>query len=271
MLGVTVSERLRTFGGKLFRLSQHLRRLDHSLEIVGVDIGLNHAQLTEIAERLVAHNRALLDEGDDLGLVLFASPGSPAAGRPTLCLYTDPLPFGQWAELYERGQPLAIVDVRQVPATCWPPELKCRSRMHYYLADREAARKFPGSRAVLLDQEGYVSEASTANVLVVHEGEGLVSPPERRILPGVTLGVNEELAAAAGIPFARRDLTAEDLRDADELLLCSTSPCIWPALEIDGRAVGNGRPGPVLKRLLAAWRELVGIDLPAQAARFRSR
>ena len=275
VLGVTVSERLRTFGGHLFRLSSHLERLDHSLEIVGVDIGLDHQQLTGIAERLVTHNHALLETGDDLGLILFATPGLPSApsqpAEPTVCLYTDPLPFGQWADLYSRGQPLAVVDVRQVPGNCWPTELKCRSRMHYYLADREAARKFPGSRALLLDQQGFVSEASTANVLVFREQEGLISPPARSILPGVTLGVNEELASGLGIPFIRRDLMVDDVAEADELLLCSTSPCLWPVLQFNGRPVGNGRDPLVLPRLLDAWKQLVGMDFVAQAARFRAR
>ncbi len=275
VLGVTVSERLRTFGGRLFRLANHLQRLDHSLEIVGVDIGLDHDQLTAIAEQLVAHNHALLAEGDDLGLILFATPGLPAApsqpATPTVCLYTDPLPFGQWADLYTQGQPLAVVDVRQVPNNCWPTELKCRSRMHYYLADREAARKFPGARALLLDQQGFVSEASTANVLVFREQEGLLSPPPRSILPGVTLGVNEELAGELGIPFVRRDLTVGDLEQADELLLCSTSPCLWPALEFNGRPVGEGRPPAVLPRLLEAWKQRVGLDFVEQAQRFRGR
>lgn len=270
VLGVTVSERLRSFGGRLFRLPQHLRRLARSLQIIGVDPGLTDPQWTEIAQRLVAHNYAQRTPPQDLGLVLFVTPGPPAAESqppsPTVCLYTDPLPLGQFARLYQHGQPLAVVQVRQVPAACWPSELKCRSRMHYYLADREAAARFPGSRALLLDLDGMVTEASTANVLVLLPDEGLVSPPETRILPGVTLGVNVELAAQLGIPFVRRDLTVDDLRRADELLLCSTSPCLWPALQLDGRPVGTGQPGPVFQRLLAAWRELVGVDLVAQAA-----
>ena len=271
MLGVTVSERLRTFRGKLFRLSRHLDRFDRSLDIVGIDIGLSHAELIGIAERLVDHNRTLVAAEDDLGLILFATPGDPSASSATVCMYTDPLPFCHWADAYHQGQSLAVVDVRQVPTDCWPAELKCRSRMHYYLADREADRRHPGARAVLLDRQGFVSEASTANVLAVVEGEGLVSPPARSVLPGVTLGVNEELAATLEIPFVRRDLTVDDLTRANELLLCSTSACLWPALQLNGRPVGNGRPGPVFERLLIAWNQLVGVELAGQANRFRVR
>ncbi len=272
LLGVTVSERLRTFRGQLFQWPRHLRRLEQSLRIVAVETGLSAEQWTDIVQRVVEHNGALRDKDDDLGLVLFVTPGvASAAGSPTVCVYTDPLPWSQFKLLYEQGQPLAVVDVRQVPEQCWPLELKCRSRMHYYLADREANRRYPGARALLLDLEGFVTEASTANVLIYRRDEGLISPPPRRILPGVTLEVNGQLAAECEVPFVRRDFTADELQGADEILLCSTSPCLWPALQIDGRPVGDGQPGPIYRQLLASWTNLVGIDLVAQAQQNAAR
>ena len=129
----------------------------------------------------------------------------------TVILHTYPLPFRLWHEKYERGQALAIPPTRQVPGACWPSALKCRSRMHYYLADREAQAMEPGARALLLDTDGYVTEASTANVLAFRAGEGLVSPPYSKVLPGISLAEAAELAHEMGESLTERDLTPEDL------------------------------------------------------------
>lgn len=279
--GTTVAEQLRTFGGRLFRFEQHLHRLSASLEIVGVDPGVSLTDLAEAAHELVRHNHALLAPGDDLGLSIFVTPGyyptmaaladNEGIRGPMVCLHTYPLPFHGWAEKYRRGQTLTVTDVQQVPAACWPPALKCRSRMHYYLADRQAAQRHPGSRALLLDQDGYVLEASTASVFLYQRQEGLVSPPAEKILPGVSLMVIAELAARFGIPFLHRDFTIEDLFRADEVMLCSTSPCVWPAVQLNRRAVGGGQPGPLFHRLLTAWGELAGLDIERQATQFAQR
>src|SRR5262245_14958109 len=197
--GVTVAEQLRTFGGKLFRLEEHLARLAHSLEIIGVDPGVSLAEIGQIAGELVERNRKLLDPADDQQATIFVTPGisstyaaiAPQRG-PTVCVHTQPLAFGQWASKYQTGDSLVVSDVMQIPDRCWPPELKCRSRMHYYLADKDAREREPGARALLLDERGLVTEASTANVLAYFRDRGLVSPPKERILPGVTVAVLEE-------------------------------------------------------------------------------
>ena len=276
--GVTIAEQLRTFGGKLFRLDKHLQRLARSLEIVGVDPGLSLEQIGEVAIDLAGRNHALLDPADDLGLTMFITPGvyatyATAAGHhgPTVCLHTYPLPFVQWVEKYRVGESLVVTDVAQVPAACWPLELKCRSRMHYYLADRAARQIDPGARALLLDQAGYVSEASTANVLTYFRDAGIVSPPKEMILPGVSVAVVEELAAGLSIPFSHRRLTSDELAAADEVLLCSTSPCIWSVTRLNGRLIAGETPGPVSAQLRQAWSALVGLDIEGQARAFSTR
>jgi branched-subunit amino acid aminotransferase/4-amino-4-deoxychorismate lyase len=143
--------------------------------------------------------------------------------------------------------------------------------MHFYLADRQAAQKRPGARAILLDQDGFVAEASTANVLVYRSGEGLVSPPREHILAGVSLGVVQELAERIGMPFGMRPLSVAELTSADEVLLTSTSVCLLPIVECDGRAIGRGMPGPQYRQLLAAWCGLVGLDIADQARRLARR
>ncbi|HTU25596.1 MAG TPA: aminotransferase class IV, partial [Pirellulales bacterium] len=144
-------------------------------------------------------------------------------------------------------------------------------RMHYYLADAEAARIDPESRAVLLDEQGFITESTTANLLVYTAGEGLVGPPHEKVLPGISLAVLVELAASAGIPYTERDLLPSDVAAADEVLLCSTSVSVLPVTRFNGQAIGRGRPGPVQESLLAAWSQLVGVDILAQANRFATR
>src|SRR5215471_750559 len=146
--GVTVAEQLRTFGGTLFRLEMHLARLARSLEIIGVNPGMPLAELGHIATDLVEKNYKLLDPADDLNVTMFVTPGpygayAAVAGRPgpTVAVHSQPLPFGQWVEKYRTGESLVVSDVMQVPNRCWPRELKCRSRVHYYLADRQARER----------------------------------------------------------------------------------------------------------------------------------
>jgi branched-chain amino acid aminotransferase len=276
--GVTVAEQLRTFGGRLFRLDQHLARLARSLAIVGIDPGLPMTELAEIAETLATQNHKLLDGADDLGLTMFVTPGPPSAFAswaghqgPVVCVHTQPLPFATWVNKYETGDALAVTSVVQVPDECWPAELKCRSRMHYFLADREASRLDPGARALLLDQAGHVTEASTANLLIYDPAVGLISPPRERILPGVTVAVIGELAAQLGIPLVHRDLFVNDVAQAGEVLLSSTSPCIWSVTRLNGQPIGDGRSGPIAERIRQAWNQMVGFDIVAQAQRFASR
>lgn len=278
VLGVTVAEQMRTFGGQLFRLPEHLQRLARSLSIIGVEPKQSLAELQLIAEDLVARNHALLAPGDDLGLAIFVTPGPSASGTsqddgPLVCMHTRPLPFGQWADKYTRGETLVTTSVEQVSTRCWPAELKCRSRMHYYLADKQAGTIQRGARALMLDADGYATEATTANVLFYFQSQGLVTPPRHKLLPGISMAVLQELAKSLRIDFSERDITPAEISTADEVLLTSTSPCLLPVVAFNGRPIGKGATtdAPIFQRLITAWNELVGLDIPAQARQFANR
>jgi branched-subunit amino acid aminotransferase/4-amino-4-deoxychorismate lyase len=260
-----VTERLRTFHGAVFLLEKHLSRMRHSLEVIGLDAERIVAEFRGAITTFVDRNAAVREPDDDWSIAAFATPGVTGTDVPTVCVHGNTLPFQQWAQCYDDGVSVVISDVRQVPANCWPPSLKCRSRMHYFLADRQAAARQPGARAVLLDQDGFIGEATTANVLIYRAGEGLVSPPLELILEGVSLGVLRELATTIGVGFAFRPIAPAEFRAADEALIASTSICVQPIVACDGRPIGDGRPGPVYRRLLAAWNDLAGIDIAAQA------
>ena len=274
VLGATVTEQLRTFHGRLFLVAEHLQRLAASLAAVGIAPGVSSDVLADAAARVAASHVASDDPaaGGDLGLVIFVTPGDLPAqhvGRgsaPRVMIHAFPLAHVLWAHAYEQGVALRSVAVQQVPEACWPLHAKVRSRLHYFLADREAHAAEPGARAVVAHADGRISETSTANVAIVVDGT-VLSPPADDALPGVSLAFARRLAEREGIPWRERPLTAADLAAAAEILLTSTPSCILPATRFDGRPVGTGAPGPVYRRLLAAWSADVGLDIAAQARR----
>jgi branched-subunit amino acid aminotransferase/4-amino-4-deoxychorismate lyase len=83
--------------------------------------------------------------------------------------------------------------------------------------------------------------------------------------------VVQDLAAKLGLPFITRPLTVDELHSANEAMLTSTSVCLLPVVQCDGQPIGDGSPGPIYRRLLDSWSELVGLDVAAQARRFSSR
>jgi branched-chain amino acid aminotransferase len=272
VLGATVVERLRTFNGRPFRVDEHLARLQRSLEIVGWDAAALTAQVRDALAAFTDLNAELMTPGDDWNIAAFITPGGAAdAAQPTVCVHGGPIPFAAWAHKFESGVEVCITDIRQIPGTCWPPELKCRSRMHYYLADQEAARRCPGARALLLDQRGFIGEASTANVIAFYKDRGLVTPRLDGVLPGISQQFLFELANDLGIDHHEADILPAELAAADELLLTSTSICLQPVVQQDGKSITTGKPGPVYRQLLTAWSEKVGVDVAAQAKQFANR
>lgn len=278
VLGATVSEQARTFGKRLYRLEQHLERLFRSLRTTGMDPGLSCEEFTRIAQELAAHNGALLDRAAELGLVIFvtagpystyapADDGIPASGA-SVCLHTFPLPFRLWSRKLREGVRLVTPAVRQVPPCCWPPDIKHRSRLHFYLAEHQARQVDPEASALLLDLEGNVAETPAANFLMVRGGV-LRSPAAANCLPGVSRAVVRELAGTLGIPFQEQTIPAAELPQAEEAFLASTPYCLLPVTRINGTPVGAGRPGPVFRRLLSAWSEQVGVDIEHQILQAR--
>jgi branched-subunit amino acid aminotransferase/4-amino-4-deoxychorismate lyase len=267
VLGATVTEMTRTFRHRPFRLDDHLERLWRSLRYVRIEIGLSQNELAAVSQELLAHNARLLEEGDELGLIHFVTPGeyrtyAGSAGgaprqSPTVCVHTFPLPYELWAGKMEHGAHVVTPSIRHVPPQCYDPKIKYRSRMHYYLADKEAQLVDPAAVALLLDLDGNVTETSGANFLIVARGT-IVAPTLRNTLPGVSR------KTVLGIPCVERDFQVYDVMNADEAWLTSTPYCMLPAVRINGAAIGTGLPGAVFHRVLSAWSELVGVDVRRQ-------
>ena len=145
VLGATVTEQCRTFDGELFLPVPHRERFAASLAAARITAPVPIAEVFDTAIVLARHNHRLLAAGDDLGVVVLATPGDLPAqhgglgGRPRVAIHSFALAFPLWASAYSRGVALRGVGVTQVPASCWPVALKCRSRMHYHLARAVAA------------------------------------------------------------------------------------------------------------------------------------
>jgi branched-subunit amino acid aminotransferase/4-amino-4-deoxychorismate lyase len=271
VLGATVTDLCRTFNRHPFRLPDHLRRFRQSCLLARVPQPLSDEELTRIAGELVRHNAALLGPGQELALVLLATPGpvgyylgqpgGPGDGPPTLVLHTFPLPFARYHRLVREGARLVVPSVRHVPAASIDPRIKQRSRLHWWLADQEVHQADPLTSALLLNEHGHVTETAAANFLLVRGG-AVLTPPRGSVLGGISLQVTEELCGQLGFPFREQPLTAEDCRHADEAWLASTPYCLAGVRQING--VELPCPGPLLGRLLEAWNALTGCDICRQ-------
>jgi branched-chain amino acid aminotransferase len=180
-------------------------------------------------------------------------------------MHTFPLPFNLWARKMREGAHVVTPSIRHVPPQCFDPKMKYRSRMHYHLADQEARLVDAEAIALLLDLDGNITETSGANFLIMVNG-ALVSPTLRNILPGISRQTVIELAKQLGVPFVERDIQVHDVVNAAEAWLTSTPFCMLPVTRINGISIGAGTPGPVYRRFIAAWSELVGVEILSQFA-----
>ena len=266
--GATVTDLGRTFGHQPFRLADHLARFRRSCELARVPLPASDAELAAVARHLIVSNAALLPPGQDLAVVLFATPGPvphyaglEAGGGPTLGAHTFPLPFARYAGYLRDGVRLVVPSVRHVPAECVDPRIKQRSRLHWWLAEQEVHAADPGAMALLLDRDGHVTETASSNLAVVRAGT-VLTPPRTGVLPGVSLQVVEELCGELGVRFEERALTVDDCLAADEAFVTCTSFCLAGVSRINGLPVPW--PGPIFGRLVEAWARRVGVDFRGQ-------
>jgi branched-subunit amino acid aminotransferase/4-amino-4-deoxychorismate lyase len=273
VMGATVTEMTRTYRQRLFRLEDHLGRLFASMNYAAIDPPIGKIEFRQISERLVQENSSLIPSGAELGLIHFVTAGKVElyAGRklgdhekqPTVCIHTFPLLFDAYAAAMRDGYHLVTPSIRHIPPECLDPKIKYRSRLHWHLAETQSRLVDPKSTPLLLDLQGNITECAGANVLLAKDG-AILSPTLRNILPGVSRKVVIELATKLSIPFKEQDLQLYDIMNADEAFLSSTPFGLCPATRINGRPVGSGKPGPVWRRLMDAWSELVGLDAVRQ-------
>jgi branched-chain amino acid aminotransferase len=268
VFGATVTDLCRTFRRSPYRWPEHLARFRRSCAAAPIVVRYSDEQITEWASALCARNAV---QDAELAVVLFATPGpvgyylgqpgGAGDAPPTFGMHTFPLPLERYRSMIEHGAALVVPSVRHVPAECVDPRIKQRSRLHWWLADQQAKRIAPGSQALLRDTAGHLTETAAANFLIVRGGT-VISPPRACILGGISLAVVEELCGRLGIAMAFRPIALAEALAADEAMLASTPYCLAGVCSINGTPLPW--PGPVMRRLVAAWSADVGIDIHRQ-------
>jgi branched-chain amino acid aminotransferase len=272
VLGATVTDLARTFAGEPFRLGDHIDRFYRSCRYARITPPVARDETEQICRELLQHNGALLAPEAEQAIVLFISPGelSVYAGSaggtdmtPTFCIHTFPLPFQLWRHFFDEGAHVVTPSVRQIPAACVDPKIKCRSRMHWWLADGETRQVDPRAVSLCLDLQGNVTETAGSNFLIVRDGV-VISPSPDQILRGISLVTVAEICDELGIGFEERNFQVYDVINADEAYLATTPYCLAPVTKINGVPIADGRPGPVFARLMAVWSKRVGLDIVGQ-------
>jgi branched-chain amino acid aminotransferase len=255
--GDAVYETLRTYGGRPFALGRHLARLRLSASRLGIGLPADDAALGRTLDALLA--RAANPESF-IRLIVTRGVGDISyhferVKGPTVVMVAKP--FEGFPEAhYTEGVALALVDVRRNHPYALDPAIKSNNLLNNILAVREAQSK-GAVEAILLNQEGQVAEGASTNVFLVQDGVAVTPPLQAGILHGITREVVLEVAREAGVPAREAPVSAAELRAAHEVFITSSTREIMPARSLDGRPIGEGRPGPVTTRLLQAYRAAV--------------
>ncbi len=277
MFGDMLFEMTRTYNGEPFRLRDHLDRLYAGIRILEIDCGMTQAEMEAATLRTLEVNRGCFPAGVDIQIMHNVSrgplpvyrPAFAADLRPTVTINCWPLTthLAPLAGLYETGVHAVIPPQRSVPARLIDPKIKNRSRVFYQVATLQAQKVDRTAWALLTDDDGFLTEGAGSNLFLVRDGE-LLTPEPRNILRGVSRKVTLELAASLGIRCRELNLEAYDVVTADEAFFTSTPYAMLPMTRFHGQPVGTGQPGPVYRRLLAAWCDLAGVDMVAQAQEY---
>jgi branched-chain amino acid aminotransferase len=263
MAGHGVFDRTRTCDGEPFHLDRHVARLYRSLRTVGLDPGLTEDEMLAATLDLLARNRPLLRPNDDYIVGHYITRGR-LRGSPTTVILCEPIDWAAFAHQYADGAHVVSTSVRAIPSQVWDPKIKATSRLHFWLAEEQAHLVDADAYALLLTVEGNVAELNASNIWIVRDGK-LITPPADTALSGITRGAVWEVAQQLGIPSEERHFQLYDVINADEAFLTSASRLVLPVTRVDGRAIGDGEPGPIVGKLQRGWAELYEFDFVAQA------
>ncbi len=263
MQGIAITEMVRTFHQKPFALNRHLSRLQHGLDVLHWSGDIDLSGISKTIEELIERNVNFYSAGSELGVVLFITAGpNPSYVGPlenpekTFGLHCFPMQDEHWNKVREHGIHLGVPPTKQLPKECLDPTIKYRSRLHWYIADQQAHQLYPGSRALLSDLQGRLTETSTGNLFMVHNGV-LVTPPDEMILPGISRNVTLDLCREMGVHVETKPFTLLDLQSADEAFVTSTPYCLLPVASVNHQPIGAALPGPVTKQVWSAWQSLI--------------
>ncbi len=267
VLGDVVFDIARTFGGKPFVLDRHLDRLYRSLQYMRINPEIEKNKMRLLCEEAVQLNDHQLPKYGDFTIHPFVTRGvgvGVGGLSPTVCISVKPVNFASFSKFYDEGVDSVITRVKSYSSETMDPKVKHHSRGNFVLAELEANDRSKDTLPILLDIDGNVSEGIGYNVFMVKDGV-LKTPLDKNILQGIARSVILDLAAQAELPCVECDIQPYDLYTADEVFFTRTSPRIIPVSTVDGRQIGDGKPGVMTRNLLAAHSELVDVDIVGQA------
>lgn len=250
MLGDGVYELIPVYQRKPFRLEEHLARLQRSLDGIRLANPLSGVQWREVIGQVIAGH-----EADDQSVYLQVTRGAaprdhafPANTPPTVLVMGSPMSRPDPAQFEHGVCAVSTEDIR------WHRcDLKTLNLLPNVLAKQKAVDA--GCVECIMFRDGVLSEGAASNIFVVKNGAILAPVKDHRVLPGVTYDVVLELADANGLAFEVRDISEAEVRGADELWLTSSSREVQAIVELDGRPVGSGKPGPGYRRMYALYQD----------------
>jgi len=255
LYGDGVFEGIRAYNGRVFKLKEHIDRMYDCARVIKLKIPLTKEEfINAILETLRKNNlrdayiRPIVTRGvGDLGL------NPDICKNPQVIIITKPW-GAMYGDLYEKGLKAVTVTVRRNAIDSLPPNIKSLNYLNNILAKIEANAK-GGDEAIFLDHNGYISEGSGDNIFIVKNGV-VYTPPTLNNLRGITRAVTIEIIKKLGIPFVETNLGLFDLYSADEMFVTGTAAEICPITIIDGREVGDGKPGEITRKLMQEFRKV---------------
>ena len=254
LFGDSVYEVIPAYGGRLFRLPQHLHRLEQSLHAIHMQNPMSRQNWETILGALAAQH-----PGTDQSIYLQVTRGVasardhaiPAGLEPTIFAMSSPLPAPDPGIPVRGIAAITLDDIRW--RLC---NIKATTLLPNVLLRQEAGER--GALEAILIRDGLAVEGAASNLFIVDDGQLITPPKGEHLLPGVTRDLVLELAAEAEIPYCEANITAERLDEADEIWLTSSTREIMPVTHLDDRPINNGRPGPLwrqMNELFQAYKE----------------
>ncbi len=258
LYGDGVFEGIRAYNKRVFKLERHVERMFQSAKAIDLRIPHSPEEFAELILETCRRNnivdgyiRPIVTRGPgDLGLdPRKCRRGATVAiiAQPGIALYPR--------DKYEQGLKVVTSSYRRVPPQSLSPSIKSLNYLNQILA-RIEANQYGADEAVMLDIHGYVSEATADNFFIV-QNHSIASPYTSTNLPGITRETVFELADKLGIRAVEKPFSLFDVWAASEAFITGTAAEIGPIVEVDGRVIGDGKPGKVTKQLMKAFRELV--------------
>ena len=256
LYGDAVFDTACAWGGKVFKLDEHVDRLFESAHALKIEIPLDKEGVREVVLEVMRRNRL---ENAYIKILVTRGVGrmplmSPYNCTPNLIVFAIPYLSLIDGGVQQEGIRAGISSMRRIPSECLDAKIKCTNYLNHILMRMEA-NEAGLDEAIELDIHGYVAEAPGYNVFIVKNG--VLYTPGENILVGVTRQTVIELAAAEGMETIESRLTAFDLYNADEIFLTSTAGGIFAVREVDGRKIGQGRPGSITQMMNQKYQELL--------------